>query len=356
MKRPGRTKALVAGALALVLLVGGAVLLEHQRQGRASRDTPAELAELRLLDAQLHSRLQGLAARDPLVKEALQKDGDVLLAVRSRFLGDVLKEAARRYLDTVVLDLGEIRAQAQGVVKKDTFLGTIEAGDWAVEVRIAEMRGVLKASAPTLDVAENVVTVGIPVSLQETTGTARLRFAWDSKALVNVVCRDFELEQELVGRALSDRYSIEGAFVLSVEPGKLAATPRFPERRYPIRLDLTPESWASVESALRSQDSLFKCGIGIDREKVMDRLRELAARGIEVELPDKLFRTVRSPSGIQRSVDVDGRRIELSVKTQALSVSSETFWSSAAVDAVAGRPTKGAPAAKAAAGAPPAAQ
>ena len=260
MKRPSRRTLLVAGAATLVLVGAAALLATRLRNSRTRAASHAELAQLRLLDSELHARLEMLARRDPLVKEALEMEGDVILAVRSSFLAEVLKETSRRYFDTVVLDLADVRAHADGVVHKDTFIGNIKAGEWNIEVSIGEMRGVLKASAPSLRIAsDNVVTVGIPVSLQETTGTARLHFAWDSKALVNVVCRDFEIDQELVGRALSDRYSIEGAFVLSVEPGTLFESIEVPAGpaskfrvRFRVREDLHPlvrtDSVASIQT------------------------------------------------------------------------------------------------------------
>ena len=96
-------------------------------------------------------------------------------------------------------------------------------------------------------------------------------------------------------------------------------------------MDLTPESWSEVEKVLRSQDTLGKCGMFAKASDGMQFLRTLAANGIEIKLPDSIFRAVDLPARLRESVKVNHRPIGLKVTAESLRVETKTLWSSASV-------------------------
>jgi hypothetical protein len=177
----------------------------------------------------------------------------------------------------------------------------------------------------------DLVDVELPVEVQETEGDAVVRLGWDSAGLASVVCKDFELTREIRGRVLAQRHLVSGALRLHNTGESLTATPVFPERRIRLKLDLTARSWGVVEAALRSQDTSGKCGTRMDPDKGRVRLRALAARGIKVRLPDSIFRAVRLPARLRKSVQVSQRSVGLRLKAESLRIETATLWSSVSV-------------------------
>lgn len=299
---------------------------------------PARLALLKQTYDHLHERLEKASATDPVLSSAFAEKGQIVLAIRSGLIEDLAGSVARRYLDKVTVDLKDVDAHGGGELKRKTLLGRVKVGEWNVNVDIGALEGNLQAGAPRVGLrAPNLIDVDVPVDVQETEGDATLHFSWDSAGIANVVCKDFEITRTIRGRVLRQQHSLVGALSLANTGEELTAAPVFPNRRVQLKLDLTPKSWATVEAALRTQDTAGKCGILMDPDKGVERLRELAARGINVKLPDSMFRTVSLPARVQKSVKVNQRVIELAVEARSLRVEGSTLWSSASIQVVSAR-------------------
>ena len=299
---------------------------------KAPSDDPARMARLRDTYAHLHARLEKAAAAEPLVAAAFADRGQVVLAIRSGLVEELAGSVARRYLDRVTLDLSGLEAHRTGVLRKKTLLGRIKLGEWSVSIELGDVMGHLRPGAPRVGMrGPDLIDVELPVNVPETEGDVALHFGWDSAALANVVCKDFELTREIRGRVLAQRHLLSGALRLDNTGERLTATPVFPDRRLELKVDLTPRSWGIVEAALRSQDTFGKCGMLMDPDKGLVRLRALAARGIKVHLPDSIFRTVSLPARLQKSVKVSHRAVGLRLKAESLRIETRTLWSSASV-------------------------
>jgi hypothetical protein len=292
---------------------------------------PADLARLKQEHALLAARLEAAVRADPTARRALDAEADVAIAVRSEFLAELAAEVAHQYLDEVQLDLSSLEADSDGDLHAKGWLGKIRLGHWQVAITIEKLRGRLEAGHPELGFGDGHIDVRLPVSVRPTSGTVVLAFAWDTKGVANLVCADFEARLSLDGRVLAQRHVLSGE--LRLAQGDAAAVPVFEQREVPLRLDLSLESWSSVEAVLRSQDSLGRCGILLKPEKVLAELRRLADRGIGVRLPAALFRPVRLPASLAREVTLGSRTVELSVRSEGLSVSRELVWSTASVAA-----------------------
>ncbi len=307
---------------------------------REPRTSPERLEQLRHAHDLLHDRLEAAAAKDALVTRVLKGDGQVMVAVKSDLLEDVFEVVASRYLQRVVLDLGGVTAHADGALRKHSFIGTLDVGHWSADFTFDRMRGVLHGRTPTVHAAGgNQIRVAMPVSVEETDGRVTAHFTWKSSGIAKAVCRNFDLTRTVTGRVLPARYSVEGAFVLSAAGDTVTAMPRFPKRSYRLRIDLSPESWDEVRAALATQDSLFKCGIPLDPDGVVRKLHELADAGIDVKLPDSLFRPIRFPAATQSAVTIGDKVVEVSARTIAFRLDGDAFWSTASVHAL-GEPTR----------------
>ncbi len=280
----------------------------------------------------LHKRLDAAAEKDPLVKAAFADRGTVVVAIRSSLIEELAGNIAKRYLDNVRVDLEDVEAKASGEVRRKTFLGKVKVGAWNVSVELGEMVGDLRAGTPHVSLrAPNMVDLEIPVNVLESFGEATLDFGWDSSGLANVVCKDFELNRGIRGRVLPQRHVVTGAMRLANSGASLTATPVFPNRKVRLSIDLTDASWASVEEALRSQNTSGTCGAFMKPEQMLAFLKGLAAKGVMITLPHKIFRTVRLPASLQREVTVNRRALSLAIQGESLRIEAETLWSSASV-------------------------
>jgi hypothetical protein len=290
------------------------------------------MATLQNTHDRLHERLEKATATEPLVASAYAARGQVVLAMRAGLLEELAANVARRYLDRVTLDLSGVLAQRSGELRRKTFLGRVKLGAWNVSIEMDDLVGDLRAGSPRVGLrGPDLIEVLVPVDVQETEGGATLHFGWDSEALVNLVCKDFELTREIRGRVLAQSHLLSGALRLNNTGLGLTVTPVFPERRVRLKLDLTPRSWAVVEEALRSQDTFERCGMVMHPDEGLVRLRELAARGIMVHLPDSVFRPVSLPARLHTSVKVNEARVGLRLKAESLRIETTTLWSSVSV-------------------------
>ena len=318
-------------ALAIALLSTPPACRHDEDAARAGR-----LSALQKRQAQLWERLNARVEADPVLALVLASEGEVLVGMRSGLLRKLVTEVAARYLDRVALDLKlDAKVAAQGDIHvKKAMLGDVTAGTWHLELVIHRVRGVLGARTPVVDVkGDRTVTLELPVSLDKARGKATIHFAWDSKGMANVLCHDFEVTRTIDGTLLPDVHSFKGGLVLTALDNSVLAQPTFKDVPYRLKVDLTPEAWKDVEAALNEQDSFFKCGIGIDPDKILPKLREILLKGFDVRLPKKLFRSFALPASLARTLEHDGRRLALTIKPDALRFSNDALWYSSAVSA-----------------------
>ncbi|MEO5763410.1 MAG: hypothetical protein ABIR28_13990 [Vicinamibacteria bacterium] len=290
------------------------------------------MAELKKTYEGLHKRLEAAASQDPQIASAFAKKGQVLIAMRSGLIEELAGNVAQRYLDQVKVDLHDVKGHGGGELNKKTFLGRTKVGNWDVRVALGDLVGDLSAGTPRVSLRQpNVIDIDLPVDVHETEGSATLHFSWDSAGIAGVVCKDFELTREIRGRVLNQQHTLKGALRLDNTGDSLTATPIFPNRKVKLKLDLTKKSWEIVEAALQSQNTSGTCGMLMKPAVVLGFLRDLAAGGVEVPLPDSIFRVVHLPAHVQESVMVNGRPVALELKAENLRVETATLWTSASV-------------------------
>jgi hypothetical protein len=290
----------------------------------------ARLASLRKIYDDLHGRLEKAVAQDPLAQRVFADRGQVVVAIRSGLIEELAGTVAQRYLDRVSLDLTAVEASDEGAIHKDTFLGRMKVGEWAVDIDIAELRISLAAVQPKVSLrADDRIEIELPVDVKESEGRIGIHFSWNSKSLASLVCKDFDLTRDLRGRVLPQRHVLSGALRIGSGGDSFTLTPVFPDRKIPLKVDLTPSSWQTVEAALRTQDTADRCGTLMKPENLIARLRELAAKGVKVGIPESVFRVVRLPAHLEQAVKIGDRTVNLTVKSEGLTVLPQLLWTSA---------------------------
>jgi hypothetical protein len=298
----------------------------------AAEADPQPATELPRLNRALRARLDTLLAADPVVAEAMRTSGDVVIAVRAAFARSVVRELTHRYFDRVVVDLRDLDVFRQGDLRKQTPLGRVRVGEWAVDMRVHQVKGVLRAGEPRVHfLPGNQVELEFPVHLEQGHGRATLDFAYDSKGLANLVCKDFQATQSVTGGVIPEKYPVTGSFRLRTAPNSLTAKPDFTET-FRVRLDLDPGSWAAVRARLQKEDRVGRCGLALNPDKALTELRTIADRGFDVKLPRQLFRTVVLPAEGAQTVQVEQQQVHVAVHQNALRLGEDLVWYSAQVN------------------------
>ena len=293
----------------------------------SAEESPQQrVARLQYEVTQLRGRVQEAAAHDSLVEKGSAADGHLTAAVQPALFEDIVRRIAARYLDRVAVQLDNLKVNKTGEIHKDTFLGRIKAGEWTASMRFDRVRGALRAGTPSIRLpGRNQVLVEMPVHLERGSGTAHVDFTWDSSSLVNIVCGDFEVAQDVEGTVEHRDYPVTGRFTMDAGADDLRALPAFDDR-FRIHPVLGAESWASIRQAIEAQDTIERCGIGLDPDKVMAQLEELVANGFVVKLPKKLFRSVRLPTRLTPTVSVQGQDVEVELTQSRLEAGPQGVW------------------------------
>lgn len=323
----------MARALGAALACACACLCACGGGERAKRQANVAAGE-RALET-LRRRLDERVLREPHVKEVLERSAqsDVVVGLRSALVEDLVQEVARRYLDHVELNLDLQReVEERREVEVPTPLGSVTAGEWRLRLVVHRVHGVLRTRVPDVrPAAGNRLALRIPVVLEGAQGTATANFEWNARALAGVVCRDFALTRRVRGRVLPDEYALDGQFELFAGPQAVQVRPLFSRQRFRLRVDLVEDSWAEVRRALEEQDEVLKCGLAIEPEKILTKVRALLQKGFDLPIPRSLFRAVDLPAGVRQSVSVEDTQVDLTVRTEELRVTGEAVWYAAAV-------------------------
>jgi hypothetical protein len=276
--------------------------------------------------SQLRRRFLASADGDPLVQKGAAAEGHITAAVQPALFEDIVRRIAARYLDRVSVQLDGLNVNKTGEIHKDTLLGRIKAGDWTASIRFEHVRGMLRAGKPRIRLpGGNQVLVELPVHLERGSGQAHVNFEWDSHAVVNLVCGDFEVTQDVEGIVEHRDYPVAGQFIMAAGPDDLRALPSFDDR-FRIHPLLDAESWAAIRRAIDDQDTFDRCGMGLDPQKVIEQLNHLVDAGFVVKLPRKLFRPVRLPTRLTPTVRVQERDVDVELTQSRLEAGPDGVW------------------------------
>ncbi len=290
-------------------------------------ETPEErVARLQFEVSRLRQRFLARADSDPQVLKGSAAQGHLTAAIHPELFEAVVKRVFANYFDRVAIQLDNLKVEKTGVIHKDTLFGKVHAGDWTASIRFPDIRGTLRAGTPDVRLpGGNRVLVQAPVHLERAVGRAIVDFRWDSRALVNVVCRDFEVTQEIDGTVAHRDYPVAGRFTMEVGPDDLRALPSFDDR-FRIHPVVSPASWAAIRAALEAQDTITRCGIGLDPALAMTQLEALVSAGFVVKLPKKLFRPIRLPTRLTPTVRVQENDVEVELTQSRLEAGSDGVW------------------------------
>jgi hypothetical protein len=81
---------------------------------------------------------------------------------------------------------------------------------------------------------------------------------------------------------------------------------------------------ATVESVRKDKGGI--CSSAIGKVDVLEKVKGAIAKGFVVKLPPKLFRPIVLPAGIEQSVDIQGRAVNLGAHPTGVVVTAKRLW------------------------------
>lgn len=285
-------------------------------------------AELRVEVDSLRALFEQRLVEDTLVRRLADAEGDILIGIRTAFVQDVARWTARAYLDDVELHLRPgVTVEEGDEVEVKIGPIAVNAGDWRVEVTINSVRARLRVDSIALAVADsNSMSALLAVRVSQGRGDADIHFVWDATTLASIVCRDFEMDETFGGVVEPFTYAVRGRYRFEASPEGILAIPAFERPRLRVSPLPTEESWDRARAMLDEQNDIFRCGLALRPDDMMDRLDRLLRTGFEFELPEVLFQPVRLPARIEDRVEVGPRTVDIRNAPVWLDLSPDAIW------------------------------
>lgn len=314
----------VTGNLLTWLLAGIALSCDEARPDRLA---PAE--ELSTLRAEVAARAD--SARSLFYGSAggaaAEDTSDVLVAIRTDLVRDLVRRASASYLRDVRLHLApDARVDVGDEVRVKLGLFNVYAGKWRLKANIRRIETSLRVHEITLAVADsNRFETLVPVEVSRGEGEADIDFTWDSATLAGALCSDFEVHDSFAGVVEPRLYEVPGRVRFVANGTGVAAVPEFTEQ-IEVRPEPTADSWAKIREMLERQNSIFKCGIAIQPEKMEGLLRGLLRNGFSFRLPPSIMKPIPLPAAVRQEVRVGEKTISVAASPSLLQLSPEWLW------------------------------
>jgi hypothetical protein len=294
--------------------------------GRAQPPARPAAVDLAVLEEErdaLRARLAALREKDERLREA--PAADVVIGMPVAFAGGLVRHVTAGYLDQVEISLRDISLHKEAEVEtRAGLLGRVRPGRYTLDVKLHEVRALLRPGEPALAVKGQGVTLDLPVTLAEGQGRATVEFAWDSRGLGKLLCEDFKVSQAVVGRVVPARYRARGSFAFALEDDALVAVPRFPDLRVNVHVEPSEATWQGLDRAIEERS--WRCEAALRKVKVARLVQGVLAKGFDVTVPRSVFRPVRLPAGVQQSLSLEGRHYALRARARDLRITARDVW------------------------------
>ncbi len=347
----------LVGALALVLASAAAVTWSAWRATHPPLPPPPTAAELAALEQRREAIRAEILAEIKKDDQGLSKAprAGVLIGVPTRLTASIVTQVVTGLFGETTLTLKNIKARVSKDVKAKMLVKKRTIGHIDLEVDIHEIQGLLEPGPPKLTFGGDVIGIELPVRVASGRGQATLHAKWDSKGVANAVCGDVEVHPEVSGSVVPTDYQVAGAFHFRTEGQQIVLTPRFEDLQVRIFVKADEESWKVVEQVVAERGKV--CRMALDKVDLREQLEKVLGKGFNVKIPARIFKPVRLPAGVQKSLELQGVRLTLQVQPTALSIDKDRLWYGADVRAARNgapaRPPRGAKGARPEAPPPP---
>ena len=303
-----------------LLGLAGALALAACRE-RADRESPEQIrAEIAALEKErdlLRPKLDQLISKDPRI--AGMPKTPVRVGVPTTLAGDLIERVVSGFVDHVTLELKNLKVNKTGTVKK-----VVTIGQYELHVKINKVSGKLKTGKPSVTFGGNKVALAMPVTVASGSGNATINFKWDGKNVSGAVCGDMEITQDVSGGVKPASYPVSGSLILTATAKEILAQPKFPLIKINLKVAPSDESWGAVQKILDDKEGV--CGYVVDKVNILKIVEGLINKGFNVRLPTEKIKPMAVPVGIEPSMKVQGRQVDLAIKLGELAITNDMIW------------------------------
>jgi len=267
-----------------------------------------------------------------------------MIGLPTSLTASIIGQVVTGLFGETTLTLKNLKVHKEGEVRAKMLVRKKTLGAYVLDVQIHEVKGILRPGTPALSFAPGRVDLTLPVRLAEGRGNAQLRFRWDSKAAAaSAVCGDLDVTRSVTGGVEPRDYVVTGSFAIAASGNAITLGPRFPDLAMRIFVDPSDDAWKVVDGVIEEQRK--GCEVALNKVDLKEKLGGILGKGFNVKIPQKIFKPIRLPAGVQQSLDVQGIKIALGVKPTGLLVARDRIWYGAEI-AVTKTPAGTAPTAK----------
>lgn len=318
-------RALLLLALLAALAAGALIQVRSRPSELGPPPTDADLQALRAERDALTQRLNAALQRNGELSVKDAPRGGIMIGIPTGLTRSIVQQVVTGLFDGMTLTLRNLRVRKTGEVETKMVFAKQKVGAYALDVDIKRVTGILKPAPPELRFTTNRIAVGLPVRLAHGEGLAELRFQWDSKGFAaNAVCGDLDTTKTVTGAVLPQDYRLEGAFLFSAGAEAITLRPEFPDLALRIFVVPSEQAWSVVDEVVKEQRR--GCEIALSKVDIKGQISKLLERGFDVRVPRKILRPLRLPAGITQSLEVQGVKLPVTVKSTGVRVASERIW------------------------------
>lgn len=304
--------------------------------------TPAEIQALSKRRDELSEELRNAIVASGEKGLARAPRAGVMIGMPTSFTRSLADQIVTGLFKETTIVLQRIKVHKEDDVQAKMLFGKRKVGEFVLDLNLEHAEARIRPSAPTLAFEPGRIAVSLPYELLEGTGQAHLDFAWDSSTLAgNMICGDVKVSKDVDGSVRPESYEGHGAFAISTEGGALVLRPEFPDLRVRIFVLPSEKSWKVVDDVIESQKGM--CTSILKKIDLKAILAKLLDKGINIKIPEKIFKPIRLPAGLSQSLEVHGIQLGLEIKPTAFIVSHEKLWYGADVKTQARGPKPAAP-------------
>lgn len=263
-------------------------------------------------DRELLKRVRALAARDSLWQGLMASDRDVAAIIPLPVLQSLCNRVARDYVQGARLDFDpNVRKHFDQEIRFKLLGGTSGAGHIVGDVRVNHLQGQLSVDGdPKLKLLPpDGLQLTAPIQVRHGSGRVNLDMKWDPNFLVAIVCHGFGFQQTLTGEVRPFTHVLQTRIRFDTDGSSVLGRPEVRRDRVTVPCEFTPASLAKVRAALLEQDKFLKCGMVMNADSALARLRALVRQDVEFRMPKRLFKPFSLPVSLRQQYDVEDFRI-----------------------------------------------
>jgi hypothetical protein len=313
--RDASTRVLVLG-----LGLAGCLPLSEKSERELVETRDRLLAQKQHLEAELRAEVKDLV----VVPERLTNELEVATAVPNVLVEEIIEQTVTEGFDELSFRIRNLEVRAETNLQISPLGAKLTLAHLELDIEILDVKGKASAGTPKVSVGRGLIWARIPLKIDGGEGRARIRFRWSGRGLAEAVCGDLDVSLELNGAVAPIETATEGEVGFEVVNSEFVVKPAVPQQTFLLVLEPSEESWKRVEEILNARSGV--CRWVLRRVHAIERIRELLAKGIRVNIHTEKLKPIRFPISVHEEVKLEDSELELTASPALLDLGERYIW------------------------------